>query len=243
MTVKTSGVIMKKTRAITSCLLTGVLMLAASGLISQAKAGVALGATRVIYPAGQKQVQLAVTNNDDNSTYLIQSWVENADGVKDNRFVVTPPLFAMQGKKENTLRILDATNNQLPQDRESLFWMNVKAIPSMDKSKLSENTLQLAIISRIKLYYRPAGLPIPPDSAAEKLKFRRSTDALTLINPTPYYLTVTELTAGNRSLENALVPPLGEARVKLPAGASGEITYKTINDYGALTPRMKGAME
>lgn len=33
---------MKKTRAITSCLLTGVLMLAASGLISQAKAGVAL---------------------------------------------------------------------------------------------------------------------------------------------------------------------------------------------------------
>ncbi|SQC45396.1 periplasmic chaperone [Klebsiella pneumoniae] len=26
----------------------------------------------------------------------------------------TPPLFAMQGKKENTLRIIDATNNQLP---------------------------------------------------------------------------------------------------------------------------------
>jgi hypothetical protein len=46
----------------------------------------------------------------------------------------------MQGKKENTLRIIDATNNQLPQDRESLFWMNVKAIPSMDKSKLSDNT-------------------------------------------------------------------------------------------------------
>lgn len=106
-----------------------ILMIIASGFAMQAQAGVALGATRVIYPAGEKQVQLAVTNNDDNSTYLIQSWVENADGVKDGRFVVTPPLFAMQGKKENTLRILDATNNQLPQDRESLFWMNVKAIP------------------------------------------------------------------------------------------------------------------
>ncbi len=57
--------------------------------------------------------------------------------------------FAMKGKKENTLRILDATNNQLPQDRESLFWMNVKAIPSMDKSKLTENTLQLAIIAAL----------------------------------------------------------------------------------------------
>jgi fimbrial chaperone protein len=71
------------------------------------------------------------------------------------------PAVCHAGQKENTLRIIDATNNQLPQDRESLFWMNVKAIPSMDKSKLSDNTLQLAIISRIKLYYRPAKLTLP----------------------------------------------------------------------------------
>ena len=177
----------RKSQEITFCLLAGILMFMAMVVAGRAEAGVALGATRVIYPAGQKQVQLAVTNNDENSTYLIQSWVENADGVKDGRFIVTPPLFAMKGKKENTLRILDATNNQLPQDRESLFWMNVKAIPSMDKSKLTENTLQLAIISRIKLYYRPAKLALPPDQAAEKLRFRRSANSLTLINPTPYY--------------------------------------------------------
>ena len=110
----------------------GMLFMAA-GLVSPAQAGVALGATRVIYPAGQKQVQLAVTNTDENGTFLIQSWVENAAGTKDGRFVVTPPLFAMQGRKENTLRILDASNNHLPQDRESLSWMNVKAITSLAK--------------------------------------------------------------------------------------------------------------
>ncbi|WP_429066208.1 fimbria/pilus periplasmic chaperone [Aeromonas bestiarum] len=218
-------------------------MIVAMGCVTQANAGVALGATRVIYREGQKQVQLAVTNNNDSSTYLIQSWVENADGVKDGRFVVTPPLVAIQGKKENTLRIIDATNNQLPKDRESIFWINVKAIPSMDKSKLSNNTLQLAIVSRIKLYYRPSGLSLPPEQATEKLTFRRSSSMLTLINPTPYYLTVTELNAGNQVLENALVPPMGETRVKLPADAGREITYKTINDYGALTPRMKGVMQ
>ena len=233
----------RKTLAMTRGLLAGVLMIAAIGFTAQAQAGVALGATRVIYPSGQKQVQLAVTNNDEKSTYLIQSWVENADGAKDGRFVITPPLFAMQGKKENTLRIIDATNNQLPQDRETLFWMNVKAIPSMDKSKLSDNTLQLAIISRIKLYYRPAKLALPPDQAPEKLKFRRSAGSLTLINPTPYYLTVTELNAGTRILENALVPPMGETSVKLPSDAGSEITYRTINDYGALTPKTKGAMQ
>ena len=233
---------MKKRLGMTRGLLAGLVMITASSYSDCAQAGVALGATRVIYPAGQKQVQLGVTNNDDTSTYLIQSWVENADGSKDGSFVITPPLFAMQGKKENTLRIIDATNKQLPQDRESLFWINVKAIPSMDKSKLSDNTLQLAIISRIKLYYRPAKLALSPDQAAEKLSFSRSGSSLTLTNPTPYYLTVTELNAGTRVLENALVPPMGQSAVKLPPDAGSNISYRTINDYGALTPKITGVL-
>lgn len=65
-----------------------------------ANAAVALGATRVIYPANQKQVLLPVTNNDPASVYLIQSWIENAGDQKDTQFVITPPLFSMQGKKE-----------------------------------------------------------------------------------------------------------------------------------------------
>lgn len=77
-----------------------------------ANAAVALGATRVIYPANQKQVLLPVTNNDPASVYLIQSWIENAGDQKDTQFVITPPLFSMQGKKENTLRIINATNHQ-----------------------------------------------------------------------------------------------------------------------------------
>lgn len=234
---------MKTKKTLSRGLLAGLLMLASAGFAPQASAGVALGATRVVYPADQKQVQLAVTNNDESSTYLIQSWVENAEGMKDSRFVITPPLFAMQGKKENTLRIIDATNKQLPTDRESLFWLNVKAIPSMDKSKMSDNTLQLAIISKIKLYYRPGNLSIPPDQAPEKLTFRRSGNTLTLVNPTPYYLTVTELNAGTRILDNALVPPLGETSVKLPSDAGSTITYRTINDYGALTPKMTGSLK
>ena len=109
-------------------------MIAAMGFTARAEAGVALGATRVIYPAGQKQVQLAVTNNDEKSTYLIQSWVENADGAKDGRFVITPPLFVMKPQKENTLRIMYVGPNNLPADRESLYWVNVKAIPSAEKT-------------------------------------------------------------------------------------------------------------
>lgn len=214
-----------------------------AALSTYAHAGVALGATRVIYPAEQKQVQLAVTNNDDKGIYLIQSWVENSEGNKDSRFVITPPLFSMQGKRENTLRIIDASNKQLPQDRESLFWINVKAIPSMDKDKLKDNTLQLAIISRIKLYYRPSGLAIPSDQAADKLQFKRNGNNLTVINPTPYYITVTDFKEGTHSLANTLVPPLGNASVPALSASGTTITYRAINDYGALTPVIKATVQ
>ncbi len=158
-----------------------------------ANAAVALGATRVIYLANQKQVLLPVTNNDPASVYLIQSWIENAGDQKDTQFVITPPLFSMQGKKENTLRIINATNHQLPGDRESLFWVNVKAIPAMEKDQKNENTLQLAIISRIKMFYRPTHLAMAPEEAPAMLRFRRSGSKLTLINPTPYFITVTNM--------------------------------------------------
>lgn len=208
-----------------------------------AQAGVALGATRVIYPSDQKQVSLAVTSNDDKSTYLIQSWVENVENKKDMRLVITPPLFVMQGKKENTLRIIDATNKGLPQDRESLFWINVKAIPSMNKSLVQENTLQLAILSRIKLFYRPLGLKVAPEKAPEQLRFKRNGNILAINNPTPYFITVTSLNAGTRILENTMVPPFGNSTVAVPGDAGSEITYQTINDYGALTPKLKGVTD
>ncbi len=225
---------------ITRRLIAALLILLCSSISTQVYAGVALGATCVIYPSDQKQVQLAVTNNDENSVFLIQSWIENAEGKKDNQFAITPPLFSMKGKRENTLRIIDATNNQLPKDRESLFWLNVKAIPAMDKANLNENSLQLAIISRIKLYYRPTGLSVAPDKVASELGFKRQGKSLTVINPTPYYATVTELRIGSAKLENTLVPPFGEVSIDVPTNASGEISYQTINDYGALTPKMTG---
>ncbi|MCJ2592734.1 fimbria/pilus periplasmic chaperone [Escherichia coli] len=115
-----------------------------------ANAAVALGATRVIYLANQKQVLLPVTNNDPASVYLIQSWIE---------------------------------------------------------------------------------------------KFRRSGSKLTLINPTPYFITVTNMKAGNSNLPNTMVPPKGEVSVDIPHAVTGDISFQTINDYGALTPRIKATMQ
>lgn len=210
---------------------------------SSANAGIALSATRVIYPADGKQVQLSVINTDNDNAFLIQSWVDDFAGKKSKNFLITPPLFLMKGKKENILRIVDTTSSALPADRESLFWINVKAIPAIDKDKLSENKLQLAIVNRIKLLYRPSNLSMSPEDAPEKLTFTRVNNKLEIKNPTPYYLTLAEFHVGKSLLEGVMVKPMGSELVTLPNNSASNVNYRTINDFGAFTAKIEKSVK
>jgi len=205
--------------------------------------GVGLGATRFIYAESASQSSLSVTNSNAQERYLIQAWVEDDRGHKSADFVVTPPLFASAPKSENTLRIM-YTGKSLPQDRESLYWMNVKAIPAVNKDAIKDkNTLQLAILSRIKLFMRPEGLDMGEAEAAGQLRFHQAGGKLTIINPTPYYETLVNLTVGGRKLPNTMVPPDGQQSLILLAGSSGDVRFQTVNDYGAVTPQQSGQMQ
>lgn len=225
-------------------ILAGVTLASLATLSVPAQAGgVALGATRVIYPVGANQTSLAITNTDKTNPFLIQSWVESANGQHSADFVVTPPLFVVKPSGENTLRIM-YVGGRPPADRESIYWMNVKAIPSVDRSAIqNKNVLQLAVLSRIKLFVRPAGLPMRPADALAQLRFHRQADSLTITNPSPYFITLVNFNMGTRKLANTMVPPKGDASVALPAGSSGEVTFQSINDYGANSPRVTGIMQ
>ncbi len=211
-------------------------------LSAQAFAGVGLDATRVVYPAGQKETSLGVRSLKESDSFLIQSWVENAEGTKVNSFVITPPLFMMQGKKENTLRIVDNTNGVLPTDRESLFWLNVKAIPSMNKNQEQQNTLQFAITSRIKMFYRPNNIKMAPEDAPNKLTFTHQGSAIQVNNPTPYYLTLVSIKANGSSLKDNMVAPMSSLTLA-PAISASSISYKTINDFGAQTATITASIK
>lgn len=219
------------------------MLLAAVGITVTGTAyagGVGLGATRVIYSASASQASLPVTNSAPHERYLIQAWVEDDSSHKSRDFVVTPPLFASSPKSENTLRIM-YTGKMLPQDRETLYWMNVKAIPAVNKDAIKDkNTLQLAILSRIKLFMRPDGLAMGEAEAADHLRFQQGGGHLTITNPTPYYETLVNLYVGGKKLPNTMVPPKGQQSLSLPAGAAGEVRFQTVNDYGAVTPQQAG---
>lgn len=101
----------------------------------------------------------------------------------------------------------------LPQGQESLFWLNIKAIPSASKQM---NSLQIAVKTRIKLIYRPEALRAStPEEQANKLTWRRAGNTLLVNNPTPYVINFNEITLGNKKLDDVTyVMPSGTARFR-----------------------------
>ena len=215
-----------------------VALLAAS---YSAIAGVIVGGTRVIYDSARKEASINVSNPEKTAPFLIQSWVESAtaDGGKPP-FIITPPLFRLDAGKENALRIV-RTGGQLPEDRESLYWLNIKSIPSTEKG--STNQLQISIKTRIKLIYRPAALAGNAAAAYKALTFTRQGSQLKVTNPTAYHLAFYSIKVGSAEIKDAgSVAPFSSVSLPLPAGAGAQVSWQTINDFGGITPAENTAL-
>lgn len=202
------------------------------------KGGTALGATRLVYPQGATEISVPVTNSSGTSRYLIQSWVEDVTGQKSADFIVTPPLFVSKPKAESTLRIM-YIGKQLPTDRETVFYLHSKTIPSVNPNTIqSQNVLQIAIESVIKIFVRPKGLPMTVDKAPSSLKCNQTQGQLKITNESPFYVSLIEVNVGNQKVENTMVPPKEQITIRTPNNATGPITFKAVNDYGSNTAKL-----
>ncbi|UZE26232.1 molecular chaperone [Pseudomonas sp. B21-056] len=202
------------------------------GVVNTSWAGVVVGGTRVVYDGSKKEASISVSNPEKKTPYLIQSWVE--DGTKKAPFIMTPPLFRLDAGQENMLRII-RTGGQFPDNQESVFWVNVKSIPASEKTDANE--LQISVKTRIKLFYRPAGLPGDAGEAYKSLKFTRSGGQLVVNNPTPYYVSFYNVSVGDKEISDAgMVAPKSSLTWTLPAGAGGAVSWTAINDYGGISP-------
>lgn len=219
-------------------LLIATLLVSLSGVT---QAGVVIGGTRLIYDGAKKESTINISN-PDNSAYLIQSWVDSQEGVTEKApFVVTPPLFRLNGGgQENVLRIVRAGGN-LPQDKESLFWLNIKSIPSADKK---ENSLQIAVKTRIKLIYRPKELTGTLEEAAQELKWQRDGNGFSVTNNSPYYITFFTIKINGTTVpDSTMVAPHSSASFKsLAKNSSGKLSWQIINDYGGVSKTYTGSL-
>ncbi|MCU6396990.1 fimbria/pilus periplasmic chaperone [Enterobacter quasiroggenkampii] len=203
--------------------------------------GIVLGGTRVIYPINAKQVTLSVRNSSTETSYLVQSWTENTQGNKSTDFIITPPLYVSNPGDQNVLRVI-FSGSGLPNDRETLYYFNTRAIPSVDKSKIEgQNTLMLAAVTRIKMFVRPSGLNVPVEKAPSMLSFKRSGNQVQISNPSPYHITMVQVALDGRKVADTMVAPFSTE--SLPAsGSSRTLTYSTINDYGAVSAQQKQSL-
>ncbi|HEY5852010.1 MAG TPA: fimbria/pilus periplasmic chaperone [Lysobacter sp.] len=228
-----------------------VALLAACALAPAAQAAVLVGGTRVVLNAKQGETTLRLSN-DSASPALVQAWIDRGDAQStpdsaDSPFLITPPMFRIEPKRDQNLRIL-YTREPLPVDRESLFWLNVLEVPPKPTGPEAEgkNILQLAVRSRLKLFFRPDGLQADPLKAPAALTFHTVADkggtVLVVRNPTPYHVTLADaaLDAGGKTwkAEAGMVAPMSELRLPLaglssPAPAGTPVRFSAINDFGA----------
>lgn len=203
-------------------------------LSATSQAGIVVGGTRLIYEGGKKEASINLSNPDKN-IYLIQSWVDSEGRGKGTQaekapFIVTPPLFRLDSNQQNILRIVRAGGN-LPEDKESLFWLNIKSIPSAEKK---ENTLQIAVKTRIKLIFRPSGVKSTLEEASKTLTWKRTGNRVQVTNPSSHYITFFNVKINGTVMKNnTMVAPRSEASFDLPANAAGgSLSWQFINDYG-----------
>jgi len=220
-----------------------------------AHASVVITGTRVIYPANQREVTVKL-NNNGGVPALVQSWIDDGDPdakakSKPMPFTLLPPVARIDPGKGQTMRLM-YTQDPLPQDRESVFYLNVLEVPPRPPAELQgENLLQMAFRSRIKIFFRPTGLAGLPNETPSQVTWQvvKAEDgkgyALKGENPTVFHANFAETSVkfGDKSFtgEGGMIPPRGSRMFplagleSLPAGAPS-ITFNAIDDYGGAHP-------
>lgn len=209
--------------------------------ITNAQAGVVIGGTRLVYPEGKKEINITVENKE-NFPYLIKTFLEKGSiEASAGYFMITPPLFRLDAQQKSVLRIFNASN-AMPADRESLFYFNVTSIPAVTDEDTKQNTLQIAVRNRMKLFYRPKALADDmPENVTNKLTWQVTAGKLKVTNPTGYYMNFSTVKVNNTLVKDALLlAPFSSSEYALPnRESSGTVIWKIINDQGGIGPEHK----
>lgn len=202
-----------------------------------AQSALVLTGTRFIYNSEVKAIPVKVTNRAE-TPYGAQFWIENADGSDLIPFSVSPSIFSLKADDgEQTVQIskLDEVN-QLKDDRETLFTVNLQEIPPKSKDELSGNVLMLASRTVVKLMYRPDSIKEGRQIAEQNVTVSKQGKTLTFNNPTPYYFAIISVNED----KNAATPdfnrmaPFSQASTTLSSATGNKVTFEAIDDYGAV---------
>lgn len=213
-----------------------------SSAFTGASASVTMLGTRVIYDAEIKEKSLNFTNSSD-TPFLVQAWTDKNNpnstaATADAPFIAMPSIFRINPHAQHSLR-LKFTGTALPQDRESLFWLNFLQYPAKSAAAQGKNSLTMLVKSRIKIFYRPAGLVGDANKSLDELNVSLHDQKIDIKNTGPWHISVVNAFVSNGKKNIAvkstgMISPYSSAQWILPKGAGDKLTVNAINDYGGV---------
>jgi len=194
--------------------------------VQQAQASIAIPGSRVIYKDADGEVRIALQQAGEEPS-VVQVWLDEGDenagpDTLHFPFALMPGIVRIDPEHRQIVQI-QRIDETLPNDRESLLWLNVLEIPLLPGAQTDPNVLAYqpsaeGFRARVKFFYRPDGLSPSPALAHQALRF--SVDAgspsdpvrLRVSNPTPYHITFAQI----RLRETAEAPVLAEFKAETP---------------------------
>jgi chaperone protein EcpD len=207
-----------------------------------------VSSTRVVFDSDKRNVSLSVINPSA-KPFAVQTWVNTAadDQTTAVPFIASPPLFRLNAGKEQQVQI-NALPNTLPKDRESLFYFNVQEIPQLEPNQ--GNQLNIALRTRIKLFYRPVELKTNALDSLKELSWSvkkiEGQSRLVVTNPTPFHVSFVriELSANGQKAnlnDTPMALPLASQTFELDGlkpSPGMQVSFSVITDYGGFTTPM-----
>lgn len=206
--------------------------------------GFGINATRLIYPQGANSISVTLRNTTTHQPYLTQvAMSKEQNSLVAAPFVVSPPLFRLEPKSTNQVRIM-LTREALPADRESVFYFHATAIPASQTRNDSQaddkikGITRFAVGNTIKVFYRPSGLSGTSVEAQKNLRFTRQGNTLVVTNPSAYYVSLAGLKVGSEILSlatpQALMLAPFSSHTYTGSTINSPVVWQTINDMGGV---------
>lgn len=196
--------------------------------LSHSQAAVVMNASRIVMDGTTEKT--ITFDNTSNNPFIVQVEADNKDKPD---FIAMPPVFKIKEKGGQTVKV-KLLSDELPQDKESLYYLNFTQIPGARKNENDDDRLNIIIRSRLKIIYRPASVNAFSAKDEKKISYRLQNGTLVISNKSPNILSIRDISNGKRILAEkvTLLPGENFSTVLKENRLSGPLSAVMLNDYG-----------
>lgn len=195
--------------------------------------------TRIIFNANENSQTINVKNSPENPT-IVQIWSDEGDLMqlpdqsKAPIFAI-PPIIKLSPNEQRAIRLMLTSRDALPEDKESLYWLNIYQIPALTtQAGSAERKIVLPLRLRLKVFIRPAQLAAPTPEDVQRLYFEVHNNTLTVINPTPWFMSLRLQILNNIRVNDIFIAPDASQMLPLnqPVKPNEKVYFEVFDDNG-----------